>query len=75
MSTVPTLSTPPSRSDPVNFNTRGDTFLSELPPWGAAINVVAGEVNTNAATAATKASQASASATSAATSASLRVSA
>lgn len=69
MSTVPTLSTPPSRSDPANFNTRADTFLSELPPWGAAVNVVAGEVNTNATTATTKASQASASATSAATSA------
>lgn len=69
MSTVPILSTPPSRSDPANFNARSDAFLSELPPWGAALNAVAGEVNTNATTATTKASQASTSATSAATSA------
>jgi hypothetical protein len=59
MSTVPTLSAPPSRSDPANFNVRADTFLSELPPWGAAINVVAGEVNTNANTAITQAGIAS----------------
>ena len=58
MSTVPTLSTPPSRSDPSNFNTRADTFLSELPPWGTAINVVADEVNTSATTASNAASTA-----------------
>lgn len=70
MSTVPTLSTPPSRSDPTNFNTRADAFLSELPPWGNAINVVAGEVNTNATTASTAASTATTKAGEASTSAS-----
>lgn len=72
MTTVPALSTPPSRSDPTNFNTRADTFLGELSPWGAAINIVASEVNTaantasNAAiTATTKAGEASSSAASA----------
>lgn len=70
MSTVPTLSTPPSRSDPTNFNTRADTFLSELPPWGDAINLVAGEVNTNATTASNAATTATTKAGEASTSAS-----
>lgn len=42
------LSTPPTRSDPTNFATRADTFLSELPNFGTEANTLANAVNTYA---------------------------
>ena len=55
MTTVTALPTPPSRSDPANFATRGDDFLGALPDFVTELNLVAGEVNTNASTATTQA--------------------
>lgn len=71
------LPTPPTRSDPANFNTRADEFLAALPTFGTEANTLASDVNTkqsqantsasdaatSASTASTKASEASASAT------------
>lgn len=59
MTTIPTITalpTPvPQTSDPTNFATRADTFLTALPTFGSelnltvnATNTVVGEVNTNA---------------------------
>jgi len=63
--TITDLSTPPSKSDPTNFDTRADTFLSELDTlatqvntWAAQCNTVAGDVDANATTASTAAVQA-----------------
>jgi hypothetical protein len=58
--TISPLSTPPSRSDPENFDDRADQFLSELPDlqseintWAGQCNDVADEVSANALTAST----------------------
>jgi hypothetical protein len=56
VTTIPLITTipsdPPSTDDPANFDTRGDSFLGDFPPFGAqinatatAMNAVAGEVN------------------------------
>jgi hypothetical protein len=60
--TIPVLSTPPSRSDPTNFAPRGDTFLGELPGWGADVNTVGTEINNTATAVNVDASAAAASA-------------
>ncbi len=39
------LSTPPSKDDPANFNTRADTFLGELPTFATEANALAVDVN------------------------------
>lgn len=44
------LSTPPSRSDPTNFDSRADTFLAELPTLATQINTWAGQANSTAST-------------------------
>jgi hypothetical protein len=52
MSTVPQFTVYPSRNDsPDTFADDGDQFLSEMPDFIAAVNTVAGEINTSAATA------------------------
>lgn len=61
MTTITALPTPPSRSDPTNFNARSDAFLGALPTFVTETNTVASEVNTNATNAATAASNAAAS--------------
>ena len=43
------LSNPPSRSDPENFVERSDQFMSEIPVFAIQANVLASEVNANAA--------------------------
>lgn len=48
MTTITALPTPPSRSDPANFATRGDAFLGALPTFATEVNAVASEVNANA---------------------------
>ena len=48
MTTITTLPTPPSRSDPASFATRADDFLAALPDFGDECNTVAAEVNANA---------------------------
>jgi len=60
--TITTLSTPPSRSDPTNFVSRADTFLGELPDWGDEVNAVGGEINSTATAVNVSASAAAASA-------------
>ena len=64
------LSTPPSRSDPANFNTRADTFLGELPNFGEEANALATDVNTKQGIASTAATNAGTSASTASTKAS-----
>jgi hypothetical protein len=49
MTTITALPTPPSRSDPTNFRSRGDAFMAALPTFATETNTVAGEVNANAA--------------------------
>jgi hypothetical protein len=56
------LSTPPTRSDPTNFATRADTFLSELPNFGTQANTLASAVNGYANNAASSETNAAASA-------------
>jgi hypothetical protein len=68
MTTITALPTPPSRSDPVNFAARGDTFLGALPTFATEANALAGEVNADAISAASSASFAGLSATNAASS-------
>lgn len=57
--TITALPTPPSRSDPANFASRGDAFLGALPTFATEVNTVALEINTNASTASTAATNAS----------------
>lgn len=52
MTTISNLPTPPSRSDPANFQSRGDAFMSALPQFVTEANAVANEVNSNATAAA-----------------------
>jgi hypothetical protein len=62
MTTITTLPTPPSRSDPANFASRADAFLGALPTFGDQANLVAAEVNADAAAANTSKIQAEAAA-------------
>jgi len=65
MTTITTLPTAPSRSDPINFADRADEFLGALPTFGDQANAVASEVNgyaSNAQTAKTQAEAAAAAA-------------
>lgn len=67
--TITALPTPPSRSDPLNFATRADAFLGQLPQFATEANALASQVNTNAGTASTAATSATNSANAAAESA------
>lgn len=60
--TIATLSTPPTTADPTTFDTRADTFLSELTPWAGDLGDVADNVFDNATEAFNKATAADASA-------------
>ena len=51
MTTVTALPAPPSRNVPDTFADLGDAFLGALPTFATELNLVAGEVNTNATTA------------------------
>ncbi len=42
---ITALPTPPSRSDPANFATRGDAFMSALPTFGTEANALQADVN------------------------------
>lgn len=42
---ITALPTPPSRSDPANFATRGDAFMSALPTFAAEANALQADVN------------------------------
>lgn len=55
MTTISTLPTAPSRSDPSTFSDRSDALLGALATFVSETNTVAGEVNANAATATTQA--------------------
>ena len=68
--TITSLSTPPSRSDPTNFDARADAFLGALPTLATEINTWAGQANSTATTVNSDKSSAKSSATAAATSAS-----
>lgn len=57
---IPTLPTPPSRSDSANFATRGDALLSALPGFVTGANGVGSVTYTNAVEAAASASAAQA---------------
>lgn len=37
---LPTLPTPPSRSDPANFAARADAFFAAIPAWATAFNAM-----------------------------------
>lgn len=63
------LPTPPSRSDPTNFATRGDAFLGALPTFQTEANALAVAVNADAVSADVDAASATASALAAAASA------
>ena len=60
MTTISALPTPPSRSDSVNFATRGDAFLAALPTFQSEANAVASETNAAATSAASAANAAQA---------------
>ena len=47
---IDALPTPPSRSDPANFATRGDAFLAALPTFAAQANATAAAMNLNSTT-------------------------
>jgi hypothetical protein len=66
---VTSLPTPPSRSDPANFSTRGDAFLTALPTFQTDTNAVAANAYANAVEAASSATAAASSATASAASA------
>lgn len=63
------LPTPPSRQDPLNFATRADAFLGQLPQFATEANDLALDVNAKQVAAASSASSAATSASSASTSA------
>lgn len=62
---------PPSSSDPVNFDARGDAFLGAFPTLQTQINTVGTQAHTNASFAQEQASSASTSAATAATQAAI----
>jgi hypothetical protein len=64
------LPAPPQRSDPINFATRADAFLTAIPIFAVEANTLATDVNSKQVAASTSASSASSSATAASTSAS-----
>ena len=66
--TITPLATPPSRSDPTNFDARADTFLGALPTLATEINTWAGQANSTARTVNSDKIAAQAAATSAAAS-------
>lgn len=47
MTTITALPTPPSTTDPTNFNARANAFLAALPTFATETNSVAAEVNAN----------------------------
>jgi hypothetical protein len=59
---VTALPTPPQRSDPVNFPSRGDAFLAALPTFQTETNAVAANVAANATDAASNSTASAASA-------------
>lgn len=67
---ITALPTPPTRSDPANFRTRADAFLSALPTFATEANALAVEVNGYATAAAASQSAAAGSASTATTQAS-----
>jgi len=58
---ITALPNPPTRSDPVNFNSRADAFLSALPTFATEANTLQTDVNAKQAAAATSAANALAS--------------
>jgi hypothetical protein len=69
MTGITALPTPPQRSDPGNFPTRGDTFMAALPLFATEANALAADVTAKQGLAATSASNAATSETNAAASA------
>lgn len=59
---ITTLPTPPQRSDPANFATRADAFLTALPTFGAEANTLQTDVNAKQTTASNAATSATVSA-------------
>lgn len=66
MTTITSLPSPPTTSDPVSFAQRADTFFAALPNFATQANALAALVNQNSTAAASSATAAAASATSAA---------
>ena len=58
---INSLPTPPTRSDPVNFNSRADAFLAALPAFAAEANALQTDINAKQTAAATSAANALAS--------------
>lgn len=56
---ITALPTPPTRTDPSSFATRGDAFLAALPAFATEANTLASDVNTQASNAASAATSAS----------------
>ena len=65
---ITALPTPPTRSDPLNFSTRADAFLSAIPTFATEANALQVDVNNKQATASAAATSASDSQTAAAAS-------
>ena len=55
---IPALPAAPSRADPANFADKADAWVAALPDWTVAVNVTAGQVQTNANNAASASSTA-----------------
>lgn len=66
---ITALPTPPQRSDPANFATRGDAFMAALPTFATEANALAVDVNAKQVLAATSETNAATSASNALTSA------
>ena len=58
---ITNLPTPPTRSDPVNFNSRADAFLAALPAFATEANALQTDINAKQTAAATSAANALAS--------------